>query len=49
MFTQAVATIVGSSSGPRSERLEAANMVEKARRLGAQEFWGSTDSAVVDN
>ena len=38
MFTQAVATVVGSSSGSRPEHLEAANMVERVRRLRAQEF-----------
>ena len=49
MITQAVAAAVGPSSSSRSGRLEAAKMVETARRLGAQEFRGTTDPVQIED
>ena len=42
-ITQAVVTVVGPSSSSRAGRLEAAQMMETIRRLGAQEFRGTID------
>ena len=49
MITQAVVAVVGPSVSFRSERLEAAKMVETARRLGAQEFQRTIDPMQVEN
>ena len=43
MFNQVIAAIAASGSSSQSRSLEAVEIVEKARRLGAQEFQGTTD------
>ena len=42
-ITQAMVVTVGPSSSSHIGRLEAAQMMKTARRLGAQEFQGTTD------
>ena len=49
MLTQAVVAVVGPSASSRLGRLEDAKMVEKARRLGAQEFQGTIDLVLVED
>ena len=48
-ITQAVITTMCPNSSSHSRRLEAAKMVETARRLGAQEFRGTTDPLQVED
>ena len=47
-ISQAVAAAVGPNSSSRAWRLEAAQMMETAKRLGAQEFRGTTDPTMVE-
>ena len=47
-ISQAMATIVGPSFSSHTGRLEAAQMMEIAKRLGAQEFRGTTDPTAAE-
>ena len=43
MFNQVVAATVASGPSSQSKSLKVAKIMEKARRLGAQEFQGTID------
>ena len=43
-----MAVAVGPSSSSRAGRLEAAQMMETAKRLGVQEFRGTTDPTAAE-
>ena len=47
-ISQVVAAAVGPSSSSRAGRLEAAQMMETAKRLGVQEFRGTTDPTMAE-